>query len=206
MRSAALALIKTQLAPMGMIRAGINLSNTLLVTNITPEGVPEGVGPDLATHIANSLELPIKLIPYKTPADLTATALKDEWDICTVGADPERAKTIDFTEAYVEIRATYMVPHGSSLTTIEDVDKPGIRISAMKGSAYELWLRRNLKAAELVYADTWNGSVELYQKDKLEALASIRPKLMGLDESMGTIIEGYYAAVQQAIGTKQKNS
>jgi len=198
-----LASIRSQLAPKGLLRAGINLSNTLLVTNVTPEGVPQGLGPDLVTHIAKTLNVPIKLLPYKTPANLTASAKNDEWDICTLGQDPERGKTIDFTEPYVEILATYMVPNDSPLKSIEDVDKSGIRISALKGAAYELWLRRNIQSAELVYADTWDGSIQIYQDQRLDALASIRPKLMTLDDSMGTILDGSYMAVQQAIGVQQ---
>ena len=80
-------------------------------------------------------------------------AAVEEWDMCFVGSEPARAEQISFTEAYVEIEATYMVPPGSALTSIDDVDKPGVRIACMGGSAYGLFLARSLQHAELVWAE-----------------------------------------------------
>src|SRR6185312_16275956 len=99
--------VKVELAPTGVLRAGINLSNFLLVTGKSAAGDPEGVAPDMAREIAARLGVPVKYVPYKTPGELADMAGKDAWDIGLIGAEPQRAETIAFTAAYVEIEATY---------------------------------------------------------------------------------------------------
>ncbi len=120
---------KSELAPTGVLRAGINLSNFLLVTGRSPSGDPQGVAPDMAAEIASRLGVPVKYVPFKTPGELADMAGKDVWDIGLIGAEPQRAEIIAFTAAYVEIEATYLVPAGSSIKSIAEVDKPGVRIA-----------------------------------------------------------------------------
>src|ERR1700733_14578015 len=108
--------IVAELAPTGVLRAGINLSNFLLVTGKSPSGDPEGVAPDMARAIAERLGVPVAYVPFKTPGELADAAGKGIWDIGLIGAEPLRAETIAFTAAYVEIEATYLVPAGSRLT------------------------------------------------------------------------------------------
>src|SRR5262245_16346288 len=118
--------VRAELAPTGVLRAGINLSNFLLVTGRTPAGDPVGVSPDVARAIADSLGVPIKYVPFKTPGELADQASKNVWDIGLIGAEPQRAAVMTFSAAYVEIEATYMVPPGSPLKSIADVDKKGV--------------------------------------------------------------------------------
>ena len=121
--------VVSQLAPTGVLRAGINLSNFLLVTGKSADGDPEGVSPDMAREIATRLGVPVKYVPFKTPGELADAAEAGAWDIGLIGAEPQRAEKITFTAAYCEIEATYLVPAGSPLRTIADVDKPGVRIA-----------------------------------------------------------------------------
>ena len=139
-----------ELAPTGTLRAGINLSNYLLVTGKSPSGEPEGVAPDMARAIADRLGVKLELVPFKTPGELADAAGSNVWDIGLIGAEPARAEKITFSAAYVEIEATYLVPAGSALQTINEVDRPGVRIAVMARSAYDLWLVRNIKHAQLV--------------------------------------------------------
>src|ERR1700756_212062 len=129
--------IKAQLAPHGVLRAAINMSNFLLVTGRSADGDPEGVSPSMARAIAERLGVPVKYVPFPKPGELADEAGKDVWDIGLIGAEPARAEKIDFTAAYVEIEATYLVPAGSPLQKIEDVDKHGIRIAVSARSAYD---------------------------------------------------------------------
>ena len=145
-------IVKSQLAPHGVLRAAINMGNFLLVTGKTASGDPDGVSPDMARAIAERLGVPVKFVPYAKPSDLADAAGTDTWDIGNIGAEPQRAMKIAFTAAYAEIEATYLVPAGSTIQSIADVDKKGNRISVSKGSAYELWLERNIHHAELVRA------------------------------------------------------
>src|SRR5665213_2492094 len=119
--------LKSELAPTGVLRAAINMGNFLLVTGKSPSGDPEGVSPDMAREIAARLGVPVTYVPFAKPGELADAAGSNVWDIGLIGAEPARAKMIEFTAAYVEIEATYLVPPGSPLKAIADVDRPGIR-------------------------------------------------------------------------------
>ena len=199
---------KSELAPTGVLRAGINLSNFLLVTGKSASGDPQGVSPDMAAEIAKRLGVPVKYVPYKTPGELADMAGTDAWDIGLIGAEPQRAEKIAFTAAYCEIEATYLVPAGSALKAIADVDKPGVRIAVTGRSAYGLWLDRNIKHATLVRSDTLDSAYDQFIRDKLDALAGLRPRLLTDVKRLpgARILEGQFTAVQQAIGTPRKNA
>jgi polar amino acid transport system substrate-binding protein len=191
-----------------LLRAGINLSNFLLVTRIGPAGDPEGVAPDLAREVAVRLGVPLKYVPFKSPGELADAATSGVWDIGLIGAEPQRAQTISFTSAYAEIEATYLLPFGSRLKTIADVDAPGVRIAVTGRSAYGLWLDRNIKHAELIRSETLDSAYEQFVSENLDALAGLRPRLLSdLEKLPGArIIDGRFTSVQQAIGTPRKNA
>ncbi len=195
---------RAELAPTGVLRAGINMSNFLLVTGSTPAGDPDGVSPDMARAVAERLGVPLKLVPFKTPGELADAAVEDLWDIGNIGAEPERAKTIAFTPAYVEIEATYLVPAESPIQSIDEVDRDGVRIAVSARSAYELWLTDNIRHAELVLAQGIDASINTFVEQKLEALAGLRPRLVDDVKKLpgARILDGKFTAVQQAIGTK----
>jgi len=198
---------RAQLAPTGVLRAGVNMGNFLLVTGRTPEGDPDGCSPDMARAIAARLGVPVKLVPYKTPGELGDAVDTNAWDIGLIGAEPQRAEKIAFTAAYVEIESTYLVPAGSPLQTIADVDKPGVRICTSARSAYGLWLENNIKQATLILAEGLDGSFNKFVAEKLDALAGLRPRLLEDVQKLpgARILDGQFAAVQQAVGTSKKN-
>lgn len=196
-----------QLAPTGVLRAGINMSNFLLVVDKTASGDPIGPSPSLALAIADALGVPLKLVPFKTPSEVAAAAGKGIWDIGNIGAEPQRAAVMDFTAAYVEIEATYLVPPGSPIQSIDEVDRPGNRISVSKGSAYGLWLENNIKQAELLAVEGGDAAFDAFVNNKLEAYASLRPRLVSEVEKMpgSRILDGQFSAVQQAVGVNKGN-
>ncbi len=186
-----------------MLRAGINLSNFLLVSGRTPDGGPAGVSPDLARAIADHLGLELQYVTYPDPGALADAASRDEWDIALVGAEPQRAEVIAFTHAYTEIEATYLVPPGSPIQSIADVDVPGIRIAVTHRTAYDLWLERNIQQAELVRTPTIDAARAVFLEEGLDVLAGLRPRLLADAASIAgaRILEGRFMAVQQAVGT-----
>ena len=119
--------VLAELAPTGVLRAAINMGNFLLVTGKAPNGDPDGVSPDMARAIAEKLGVPVTFVPYAKPSDLADAAGTDTWDIGNIGAEPQRAAKIAFTAAYAEIEATYLVPAGSAIQSVAEVDKPGNR-------------------------------------------------------------------------------
>jgi polar amino acid transport system substrate-binding protein len=199
---------KAELAPTGVLRAGINLSNFLLVTGRAANGDPEGVSPDMARAVADELGVPLKLVPFKSPGELADQAENNVWDIGNIGAEPQRAQKIFFTAAYCEIEATYMVPEGSPIKSIADVDKKGVRIAVSARSAYCLWLENNIKNADLVQVSGLDAAYNKFVADKFEVLAGLRPGLLkDMEKAPGMkILDGKFSAVQQAVGTPKKNT
>ncbi len=195
---------RAELAPTGVLRTGINLSNSLLVTGKNASGDPEGVSPDMARAVADRLGVPVRYISFQTPGELADAAIEDAWDIGNIGAEPERAKTITFTAAYAEIEAAYLVPAGSPIRSIDEVDREGVRIAVYGRAAYGLWLSDNIRHAELVKTDGMDSSFDLFVEQKLDALAGLRPRLIKDVEKLpgSRLLDGKFSAVQQAIGTK----
>ncbi|MEO8627515.1 MAG: transporter substrate-binding domain-containing protein [Betaproteobacteria bacterium] len=190
-----------ELAPHGVLRAGINLSNFLLVTARAANGDPQGISPDMAGEIAARLNVQLQLIPYESPG-LLADAVAD-WDVGLIGAEPARAAQIAFSAAYLEIEATYLVPANSAIHAIEDVDRNGVRIAVAARSAYDLYLSRSIQHAELVHANGLDASYELFVRERLDALAGLRPRLVKDVQKLpgARVLDGRFTAVQQAVGT-----
>ena len=195
---------KAELAPNGTLRVGLNMSNFLLVSaSRVPGGVPTGIVPDLAAEIASRLGVPLDWVPYPDAGKLSSGANEDAWDIAFMGAEPERAKIISFTAAYLEIEASYLVPADSPIRSIAEVDRPGVRIAVAARAAYELYLSRTLKQAELVKAEGLEGSFQLFISGKLDALAGLKARLTQDQEKLAgsRILPGRFTAIQQAIAT-----
>jgi polar amino acid transport system substrate-binding protein len=199
--------IVSELAPTGILRAAINTGNGLLVTGTSSSGDPQGVAPDMAAEIATRLGVPVVYVKFDRPSKLADAAGTNAWDIGLIGAEPARAEKIAFTPAYCEIEATYLVPPGSPLHSVADVDRVGFRIAVRAGSAYDLWLARNIKHASVLRSDTADGPYKQFVAESLDALAGLRPQLLHeVDKLPGArILPGNFTAVQQAIGTAKSN-
>ena len=196
------AAARRELAPTGRLRVGVNLGNFLLVTR-DADGKLRGIVPDIAQELARRLGVAVEFVLYPQAGLVADAAKTGAWDVAFIGAEPQRAGEIDFTEAYLEIEATYLVPAGSPIASIEDVDRQGVRIAVADRSAYDLWLSRNIRHAELVRAEGIEGSVQLFLREKLDVLAGLKPRLLLDREKLpgARILEGRFTAVQQAIGT-----
>ncbi|MDA1116502.1 MAG: ABC transporter substrate-binding protein [Proteobacteria bacterium] len=191
-----------ELTPTGKLRVGVNLSNFLLVQR-NADGSIRGIVPDLAQELAQRLGVAAELRKYEKVGEVADGAKKGEWDVAFIGAEPQRAAEIDFTAPYVEIEATYLVPAGSPIKSMGDVDHKGVRIAVADRSAYHLWLSRNIKNAALMTADGIEASYQLFINDKLEVLAGLKPRLMDDVAKLpgSKVLDGRFTAVQQAIGT-----
>jgi polar amino acid transport system substrate-binding protein len=195
--------VRRTLSRHGVLRAGINMSNFLLVSSRAADGGPAGVSPDMAATLAACLDLPLRYVPYESPGKLADAAVRDEWDVALLGAEPQRAAVIDFTLAYSEIEATYLVPPGSPLQSIPEVDRAGRRIAVAARTAYGLWLERNIREAELVTGGSFDEAYRHFVEGGLDALAGLRPKLIADEKALpgSRMLPGRFMAVQQALGT-----
>ena len=191
---------RAELAPSGRLRAALNYSNSLLVKARSPE--PAGVAPDLARELARRAGATIEFVGYENAGLVADAARQDAWDVAFIGAEPARAGDITFTPAYVEIEATYIVPAGSTIRAVADVDREGVRIATTSRAAYTLYLQRTLKHAQLVEAEGIPGAADLFVRDHLDALAGLKPRLLeDVTKLAGArILDGRFTAVQQAMG------
>ncbi len=198
----------SELTHPGTLRVGINLGNILLVTGTGAQGEPEGVAPDMAAALAERLGVAVSYLTYATPGEVADAGERDEWDIALIAVEPKRAEKIAFSVPYVEIEATYLVPADSPLQAIADVDRPGVRIAVSDRAAYDLYLSRTLKHAELHRAKGLAGAFALFVTEKLDALAGLVPALLENARSLpgSRVLDGRYTSVLQAIGTKPQNT
>jgi len=194
---------KSELTPSGKLRVGVNLGNFLLVNKDPATGELRGVVPDVAAELARRLGTTAELVAYPGAGQVADAASVGAWDVGFIGAEPQRAAAIEFSLAYVEIPATYLVPAGSSIHGIDEVDRPGVRIATAARSAYDLFLSRSLQHAQLVRAEGIPASYDLFVNDKLDALSGLLPRLASDVTRLpgARILEGKFTAIQQAIGT-----
>ena len=196
--------IRKALAPTGVLRTGINLSNFLLVSGQNADGTPAGVSPDLARHIAAALDVPCEFVLFETPGQLADAVADDVWDICNIAHEPDRARQIDFSQPYVLIDANFLVRTDSAFTSNEDIDQKDVKIIAFYRSAYDLWLRDNLQHASLVAADSIQHSHDMFLRGEADVLASLKPRLqMELDTDRHRMIAPRFTAIKQAVGIKK---
>ena len=192
-----------ELAPTGKLRVGLNYQNFLLVLKDAPDGTPRGIAPDLGRELAKRVGLPVEFVRYKNAGGLADSVKDGSWDVAFLGSEPSRAGSIAFSAASLEIPVTFLVPPGSPIRRIEDVDREGVRIAVSDKSAYDLYLTRTLKKAKLVRVTGIPQSYEAFLSQKLEALGGLKPQLASDAEKLpgSRVLEGQVTGVQQSVGT-----
>jgi polar amino acid transport system substrate-binding protein len=192
---------RAELTPTGKLRAGINFQNQLLTT-LGPNGEQGGVAVEFARELARRLAVPLEIIPYKSAGALADSVSSGAWEISVLGDEPERAKVIAFATPLTEIEATYLVPAGSTIRSIVEVDRPGVRIVSPAKSAYDLYLSRTIKHAKLVQIDGQKAALEHFVREKLEALAGLKPGLLEIAPTLpgSRILEGNFTVVRHTVG------
>lgn len=189
-------------APSSTLRVGINLGNPLLAKQDATTGELSGVTIDIATHIAKYLNLPLRLIPFKT-AGATVDGIKNgEIDLVFVAIDPVRGADISYTPAYIQIEGAYMVKDTSPLQNNEAVDAAGIEIVVGKGSAYDLFLTREIKHASLYRASSSQAVVDDFMAGKGDVAAGVKQQLESDAERYAGLrmLPGHFMVINQAIG------
>ncbi len=195
--------IRSELAPSGKLRVGLNHGNFLLVTPGSSATDPRGVAPDVARELGRRVGVPVEFIRFDSAGKLGDGVKTGAWDVAFLGAEPQRAAEIAFTAAYLEIPSTYLVPAGSPIRSVADVDREGVRIAVAEQSAYGLYLSRTIKRARLVLTQGVDASFDVFVAQKLEALAGLKPRLLADVQRLpgSRLLDGQFTAVQQAIGT-----
>jgi len=190
------------LAPSGRMRVGLNYSNFLLVLGDDADGEPRGIAPDLGRELARRTGLTLEFVKFDGAGKLFDAVKSAACDVGFLGAEPQRANEVEFSPAYLEIPVTFLVPAGSPIRTLADIDREGVRIAVSERSAYDLYLTRTLKKAQLVRAPGIAASYDAFIAQKLEALGGLKPKLVEEAERIpgSRVLDGQVTGVQQAIG------
>ena len=189
--------------PKGMLCASINLGNPILANTDKASGAPVGVSVDLARAFAERLGVALELVVFDAAGKSVEAVANEQADIGFFAIDPVRGAQIAFTEAYVLIEGSYLVREHSPLRRNEEVDQEGLRVTVGKGSAYDLYLTRELKNAQIVRAPTSPAVVQTFLEQDLDVAAGVKQQLESdIRAHAGLrLLPGRFMVIRQAMGT-----
>jgi polar amino acid transport system substrate-binding protein len=191
------------LAPTGKLRAAINYGNPTLATKDPATGQPRGVSVDLSRELAARLGVGLELVTFDAAGKVVEAARSGAWDVAFVAIDPARGQDMLQTPPYVVIEGAYLVAADSPIRRNEDVDREGVRIAVGKGSAYDLFLSRQLKHARIVHAPTSPAVTDLFIAQKLEVAAGVKQQLEADARRIPglRLLDGRFMVINQAMAT-----
>ena len=196
--SADLTAVARDLAPSGTLRASINLGNPVLAQGNSDS--PSGVTVDIATEIAARLGIPVSFVCFDAARKSFEALTSGAADLCFMAIEPARAAEVDFTAPYVLIEGGYAVADDSPIRSVDEVDRPGVRIGVKEGSAYDLYLSRSLEHATLVRG---SEGADVFAEHGLEVGAGIRQPLTAFVASRPglRLVDEAFMQIRQAVGT-----
>ena len=188
--------------PTGTLRASINLGNPILAGTDPASGLPRGVSVDLAREFAKRLSVPIELIVFDAAGKSVQAVTDEQADIGFFAIDPVRGAYIAFTAAYVLIEGCYLVRDDSPLQSNDEVDRPGRSVVVGKGSAYDLFLTRELKRATISRSPTSPTVVDTFVEQRADVAAGVKQQLEADARRIGglRLLPGRFMVIQQAMG------
>ena len=190
--------VRQALAPTGKLRVGLQLGSPHNVITGPVTGETKGVGFDLGRDLARRVGVPFEPVMYPSVGALLDGGRVGAWDVAFVGFSPARAKEWDFTPLHLEIEFGYLVPGGSSISTMAAVDRPGIRVAVQEKSQPDVFLSRTLKNAVVVRASSLAGTLEMLKSGKADAIFSIKPSLFEVSNQLpgSRVLEGRPASIR----------
>ncbi|HEX5390494.1 MAG TPA: ABC transporter substrate-binding protein [Burkholderiaceae bacterium] len=200
--------VSTAFAPSGRLRAAINLGNPILANRNATTGEAFGVSIDLATELARRLGLALDLVLFDTAAQSVECVTSEAADFGFFAVDPARGKGIAFTAPYVLIEGSYLVRQDSPLQQNDEVDRAGTRVVVGKGSAYDLFLSRELKHATIERAPSSPAVVEVFVQTQADVAAGVKQQIEAeLARFPGhRLLPGRFMVIQQAMGCPKGRS
>lgn len=183
---------RNALAPTGKLRVGFISTSPIHATKDAASGEFKGVAVDLGKELARRIGVPFEPVAYSSVPALIAGATTGEWDVATMGINAERALVVDFTAPYMEVEFSYLVPQGSPISTLSDVDRPGVRIGVVDKSSPDAYLTGTIRSATLVRAPTVAGMVESLRAGRADALFGTKAGMLSQAEKLAgaRVLEG----------------
>ncbi|TKC80180.1 ABC transporter substrate-binding protein [Trinickia terrae] len=198
--------VAAALTPTGKLRASINLGNPILANQDPATGEPFGVSIDLACAFAQRLNVELELVVFDTAGKSVQAVSEERADFGFFAVDPLRGATIAFTAPYVLIEGFYLVRDDSPVRTNADADQPHHRVCVGKGSAYDLFLTRELKAAQIVRAPTSPAVVQTFLEQNLEVAAGVKQQLeadAAKTPGLLRLLDERFMVIRQAMGVSK---
>ena len=176
--------VRQALAPTGKLRVGLQLSNPMSVMQDSVSGEKKGMGFDLGKELARRLGVPFEPVLYPSIAALIEGGKTGAWDVSHFGFSPEREKAFDFADVHVEVDFGYLIPSGSPISALADVDRPGIRVAVQEKSGPDVFFTRTLKNAVLVRAPSNPAALEVLKFGRADVMGSIKPILFEMSSQL----------------------
>ena len=191
-----------ELAPTGKLRAAINFGNPILAMQDAATGEPRGVSVDLSRELGRRLGVPVELVQFTSAGKVVEAVKNAQVDIAFVGIDPVRGADMLQTPPYVIIEGVYLVKNDSPIQTNADVDRLGNRIAVGNGSAYDLYLTREIKSATLVKAPSSPAVTDLFTAQNLEVAAGVKQQLQADAQRLPglRLLSERFMVIEQAMG------
>jgi polar amino acid transport system substrate-binding protein len=202
---ASLSAIVRDLAPSGRLRAAINVANGVLAQRIGTDGELGGVSVDIARELGTRLDVPVDLVVFEAAGRVFEALDRDEWDLAFLAIEPARAARVSFSLPYIAIEGTYIVRKDARFAGTTDLDRDGVRIVVTKNAAYDLYLTRTLRRAQIVRAPTPAAALESFVESNLDAAAGVRQSLENFAESRTGFrtLPNPFMAIEQALAMPQ---
>lgn len=199
--------VLSEIAPAGVIRAAVNMSNAALVHWDDQSGALIGPSARIGHKIAEQLDRGLSLIQYGSAADILAAADRGEWDIAFIASDPSRADRFSFSPPYISVKATYLVPEASAFRTVGDVDAEGVRIASARNAAYTKQLERILERATVSHTDGPAAAIHLLVGSHCDAAAGLTEFLVQTSERTSgfRLVEGAFSEIPQTIAVPRRS-
>jgi polar amino acid transport system substrate-binding protein len=196
--------VLAELAPTGQLRVAVAVApsaSTFFSMRDQTTGELRGVAVTLGAELAEQLGVPVEYVVYPNSGELTAAGPLGEWDVSFMPADDERATVVDFGPAYNLFESTYLVRAGSPIASIDDVDRPGVRVAAIDNTTTGRSAARQLRAAALISFRSVDDVQKAVLSGDVDAVAMSRASLQALVPTLpgARVLPGYFHATANSI-------
>lgn len=197
---------RAELAPIGTLRVALNVANHVLVQKDAQTGATSGITLDIARELGKALNVPVVFTEFNSAKTMFDAFAQGGFDVCFLAIDPVRADQVNFTAPYILIEGSFVVADTSPFTASGELDRPGVRISVAKGSAYDLHLTRTMKSASLVRLVTGDDALQTFVTDKLDAAAGIKGPVKAFIQANShlRLLEPPFMIIRQAVVTQRR--
>ncbi|WP_062607319.1 ABC transporter substrate-binding protein [Caballeronia calidae] len=193
--------ITSAFAPSGTLRVAVNFGNPILASR-NEQGSPQGISVEIAERLAAALDTPLRLVPFDAAGKVVTAVGAGDVDVGFFAIDPIRGREIAFTDPYLLIEGNYLVRSESPILSKTEVDREGVRVAVGSGSAYDLFLTRELKSAQIIRGSTSPEVVNTFLREGLDVAAGVRQQLEFDAARLGglRLIEDSFMVIRQAMG------